>query len=83
MNLLSKIKKEFPEEEFITPEGLDKAVIGIDKNEMRLIYSKADSVVETMLTSCCGEDEALEYLKVNLFSAYIGRGSPIWCDDMY
>jgi len=83
MSILSEIIKSFPDEEFVKAPDLDKAVIGIDTNEMRLIYSKAECIVETMLNSRCNQDDAVEYLNHNVFSAYVGKGTPIWCDDMY
>ena len=37
--MLEYIVECYPEEEFLAPCGLDDAVIGIDENSMRLIYS--------------------------------------------
>ena len=39
MNILEQIIENFYDEEFLKADGFDDAVIGLEENEMRLIYS--------------------------------------------
>lgn len=54
MNILDKIIENYPDEEILKADGYDDAVIGIDTDTMRLIYSvkKTIEIVfkETKLT---------------------------------
>jgi hypothetical protein len=42
--MLEKILEWFPEDEILKADGFDEAVIGIDENSMRLIYSKSKCI---------------------------------------
>ncbi len=79
--VLDVIIESFPDEDILKADGFDKAVIGIELDTMRLIYSKLKCIEVIMLTSDLSYDEAIEFLDFNVFGSYVGELTPIWCDD--
>jgi hypothetical protein len=79
--VLDDIIESFPDEDILKADGFDKAVIGIELDTMRLIYSKLKCIEVIMLTSDLSYDEAIEFLDFNVFGSYVGELTPIWCDD--
>jgi len=77
--MLDKILEWFPEEEIIKADGFDDAIIGIDINDYRLIYSVSKCI--KILEKEMDEEEAIEYFDFNVVSSYIGEKTPIWCYD--
>ena len=85
--LLDRIVENYYEEEFLTVDGFDEAVIGIEENEMRLIYS-VKKCLEIIARDETGEDgdayeNAYEYFTFNVSNAYVGKQTPIWCWDNF
>ena len=80
-NTLEKIIEKYPQEEFLKADGFDDAIIGLDANEMRLIYSNSKCI--DILCAEMGEEEAWEYFDFNVVNAYVGEHTPIWCDDYF
>lgn len=80
MNLLERIVENYYDENILKADGYDEAVIGIDQNSMRLIYS-VRKVIE-ILTEQMSEQEAMEYFDYNIGCAYVGEQTPIWCWDL-
>lgn len=81
--MLKNIIECYPEEEIIKADGLDGAVIGIEVNTMRLIYSSNKIIEILMIENKMELEEALEFYEFNIAGAYIGDKTPIYCDDMY
>ena len=83
MNLLEGILGYYPEEEILKANGFDNAVIGIEVNTMRLIYSST-KIIETLIEKDeMTLEEAIEHYEYNIFGSYVGEKTPIYCDDMY
>lgn len=80
-NLLDRIVKQYYEEDILKADGFDEAIIGIDQNSMRLIYSVSKCI--DILTEDMNEDEAIEYFEYNIASAYVGEQTPIFCWDIF
>jgi uncharacterized beta-barrel protein YwiB (DUF1934 family) len=78
--MLSKLIKSYPDDELIIADGFDDAVIGIDQKSMRLIYS-VRKCVEILSEDIEDEDDAEEYFEYNVRGSYIGKKTPIWCED--
>ena len=78
---LEEIFERYPDCEFLIADGFDDAVIGVEENEMRLIYSvsKCLEVLEKDMTQL----DAMEYFTFNVSGAYLGEKTPIWCWDIY
>jgi len=77
--MLDEILDNYPDEEIITIDNFDSAVIGIDPNSMRLIYSE-NRIIEIIMTeNGCDELEAMEHYEYNIMCAYVGEKTPIFC----
>jgi len=65
-------------------DGFDDAVIGIDMNSEvpRVVYGVEKMIFILMHRDGMSEEEALEYLDYNVFSSYLGSGTPIYINQM-
>jgi len=79
--MLEEILEYYPEEEILKADGFDDAIIGIDWNNMRLVYSVKKCI--DILAEDMSEEEAIEYFEYNIGSAYVGEKTPIWCFDNF
>jgi len=79
--MLDQITELYHDEEFIVATGLDDAIIGLDEDQMRLIYS-VDKCIDILAEDMPYED-AIEYFDFNVCSAYVGEKTPIWCWDNF
>ncbi len=77
--MLDKILQWFPQEEIIKADGFDEAIIGIDENNYRLIYSVTKCI--DILCKEMEEEDAVDYFSYNVKGSYIGEKTPIWCVD--
>jgi len=68
-------------EETLFADGFDEAIIGIDLNSMRVIYSTAKCI--EILCRDMDQEDALEHFDYNVFGAWVGDKTPIWCRDYY
>jgi hypothetical protein len=75
--VLNKIIDAYPEEEFLKADGLDEAVIGVEEDEMRLVYS-VDKCIEIFMTQGMEYDEALKFFDCNVRGTWMGDKTPIW-----
>jgi hypothetical protein len=71
----------YPDDEILIADGFDDAIIGIDRNNPRLIYSISKCIEILMSRDGMSEEEAIEYMEFNVICAYVGDATPIWCDD--
>jgi len=79
--MIEQIVEQYYDEEILKADGFDFAVIGIEENDMRLIYSvsKCLKILEQEMT----EEDAIEYFTYNVSGAYVGEKTPIWCWDNF
>lgn len=77
--MLDKIVEWFPEEDILKADGFDDAIIGIETNEMRLIYSVSKCI--QILCRDMNEEDAVEFFDFNVRGSYVGDKTPIWCVD--
>jgi len=77
--MVDKILEWFPEEDILKADGFDEAIIGIETNEMRLIYSVSKCI--QILCRDMNEEEAVEFFDFNVRGSYVGDKTPIWCVD--
>ena len=61
-------------------DGFDDAIIGLDTSGdvFRVIYDRNKMVDVLMERDEMSLEEAVEYLDYNVFSAYVGEGTPIY-----
>lgn len=79
--MINEIIETFPTEEFLKADGFDDAIIGLDTNSNRLIYSTSKCI--DILMKDMEEEEAFEYFEYNVQNAYVGEKTPIWCYDVF
>lgn len=79
--VLTSILENFHEEEITIADGFDEAVIGIDMNTMRLIYSVSKVIDIMMDRDGMDEQDALDWYEYNMQSTWVGDHTPIWCED--
>lgn len=77
--ILEKIIKAFDYDTFNKIEGYDSAVIGVDLNSMRLIYS-VSKIIDT-LCNTMSEKDAVEHFEYKIVTENMGEKSPILCED--
>lgn len=80
--ILSEILENNPDDSFLTADGFDKAVIGVDEQSMRLVYS-VSKCIAILKEEGMTEEDALEHFSFNVSGAYVGEQTPIWCNDSY
>ena len=80
--MLNEIVEYFYDDEILKADGFDDAVIGIDQNTMRLIYS-VRKCIEILVLQGMSVEEAIEYFDFNTKGSYVGEKTPIRCDDMF
>ena len=73
---LASIIENYSHEELIKSDNFDDAVVGIEVNTLRLVYS-IDKMI-AILTKDMSYEDAIEYLDFNVFSAYVGERTPIY-----
>ena len=60
MLTLQEILYNYPDQPFVMLEGLDEAVIGVDQNFERLIYSVGD-IIELYVEQGMTQEAAIDY----------------------
>ena len=75
--MLEGIVEYYQDEEILKADGFDDAVIGIDTQTMRLIYS-VTRCVEILVVDGMDVEEAIEYFDFNVAGAYMGDQTPIF-----
>lgn len=77
--ILHSILNTYEEDTVLTVDGYNQAIIGIDQNTLRLIYSYT-KIIQILMEDMTRE-EAIEYFEFNIQSAYLGDQTPIYCMD--
>jgi hypothetical protein len=79
--MLDRIINNYCDEEFLKADGFDDAIIGVEEESMRLIYSVTKCI--EILMKDMSEEDALEYFSYNVSGPYFGEKTPIWCEDKF
>jgi hypothetical protein len=80
--ILNEILEAYPDDSFLTADGFSDAVIGLDEQSMRLVYS-VSKCIAILKEEGMTEEDALEHFSFNVSGAYVGEQTPIWCNDSY
>jgi len=81
--MLDRILEIYADEELLTADVFDGAVIGIDEKSMRLIYSAEKCIEILIIDQLMTEEEAVEHFEYNVAGSYMGEKTPIWCYDIF
>ena len=79
--MIEEIIEQYYDEEILKADGFDDAIIGIEENDTRLIYSVSKCL--KILEQEMSELDAMEYFTFNVSGAYVGEKTPIWCWDNF
>jgi hypothetical protein len=77
---LEEIIEMFPDEEFLKADGFDNAIIGVEPNTMKLVYSRDKMVGILIEDEKMDEIDAIEYLEYNTWNAHVGDKTPIYIE---
>jgi hypothetical protein len=80
---LQKILEAYPDEQFTVADGFDEAVVGIDTENGRLVYSVPTCVDILMNKHGMDYEEAIEFFHYNVADAFVGYQTPIWINDKF
>ena len=82
-NLLNQIFEAYPDDTFLKADGWDEAIVGLEENTMRLVYSK-DAIIDMLvLDNEMDYDEAHEFFDYNIGGAYVGSQTPIFITQFF
>ena len=62
-------------------DGYDTAILGMDTEYQRVIYSKS-KMVDILMEEGLSEIEALELLEYNVWNTYVGEHTPIFLHEL-
>jgi len=82
MKILEALIEIYPDEDLLIADGFDEAVLGIEENTMRIIYS-VSKCLEIIEAQGMPEQEALEHFYFNVQGSYVGEKTPIFCFDEF
>lgn len=77
---LNKIINEYPEDYFITAEGFSEAVVGVDLDSRRLIYSVSRCIDILVYEDDMILEEAVDYFETTLRKSFPEGTGPIWAN---
>ena len=75
--MIEDIINRYPDEEFLKADGLDDAIIGVDTDNMVLVYS-SDQCVDCFIEQGMSREEAIEFFEFNTKGAHMGEKTPIF-----
>jgi hypothetical protein len=80
--MLEQLIERYEDDELLIADGFNDAIIGIDEQSMRIIYS-TQRCIQTLIDGGMDLEEALEYFDYNVKGSYVGEKTPIWCEDFF
>ena len=80
---LQKIIEAYQDEEILVATGFDDAVIGIETDTFRLVYSIPKCISILMGKYSMEYDEAIDFFHYNVSGSFVGEKTPIWVEDIF
>jgi hypothetical protein len=80
---LQAIYDKYPDEEFLSADGFERAILGVDDDKMIIIYSTKKVLSILMEDDEMEYEDALEHFYYNIKGAYMGEKTPIFVDDIF
>lgn len=62
-------------------DGYDSAILGMDTEYKRVIYSKS-KMIDILIEEGMDDVDAVEWLEYNVWSAYVGEETPIFLHEL-
>ena len=69
------IKELYPDETFLIADGFDDAIIGVDDNNLKIVYD-IDEVINILIRDGMEVDDAIEFYEYNIAGSYVGENTP-------
>lgn len=82
MSKIEEILAQYEDMQFITPDGLDEACIGVDIMNERLVYSEEKILEILEKDQEMTQLEAREWYDYNIQGAYMGESTPLYIQTM-
>ena len=82
MDMIDNIMDYYDGEEFLIADGFNDAIIGVDDNSLRIIYSEKKCIY-ILMSQGLTQEEAIEFFDFNVRGSYVGEQTPIWCNDFF
>lgn len=79
---LDVVLEMYGEEDLLIADGLDEAVIGIERPSLRVVYSVAKIMNILIVRDKMSVQDAMEHFEYNIEGGYVGEKTPIWCYDL-
>ena len=77
--MLEKILEVFGE--VLLADGFDEAIIGVETNTGRVVYSETKCI--DILSRQMEMEEAIEFFSFNVSGSYVGEKTPIFVNDCF
>ena len=78
--MLDKILEYFNDEtELIKADGFDDAIIGLEQQQMKLVYS-VPMCIDVLVKEGMSVDDAIDYFEYNVRGSLTFEGSPLFVD---
>jgi hypothetical protein len=85
MTKLEMVLEQYPDEELLSADGFENAVMGVyyerENGVYKLVYSRARCIQILMQRDGMTYEEAEEFFDFNVEGAYMGEKTPIYVDD--
>ena len=62
-------------------DGYDSAILGMDTEYKRVIYSKS-KMIDILVAEGMSDVDAVEWLEYNVWDAYVGEHTPIFLHEL-
>lgn len=80
---LQTIYEKYPDEEFVSADGFEEAILGIDDDKMIIVYSTKKILSILMQEEEMNYEDALEHFYYNIKGAYVGEKTPLFVEDLF
>lgn len=80
---LEEILEKYPDETFLKADGFDEAIIGVEEDTMRLVYSTQKCIDILVREHRMDYLDAADYFYYNVSGSYVGEQTPIFIDDNF
>jgi hypothetical protein len=85
MTKLEMVTEAYADEELLSADGFENAVIGVvydnKTSVFKLVYSRTKCIQILMQRDGMSQEEAIEFFDFNVQGAYMGEKTPIYVDD--
>jgi hypothetical protein len=80
---LHSIYDKYPDEQFVSADGFDDAILGVDDDKMIIVYSTKKVLSILMEVDEMSYEDALEHFYYNIKGSYVGEKTPLFIDDEF